>query len=52
MSQQATAERAAARQAQDIERASWFARLAFGDWANTPVPAPRNPPASTFHVMP
>ena len=52
MSQHKTTKHAAARQAQDIERASWFARLAFGDWANTQVPAPRKRPATTFHVVP
>ena len=52
MSQHETNKHAADRQAQEIERACWFARLAFGDWANTQVPVPRKPPASTFHAMP
>jgi len=52
MNQQQTTQHAADRQVQDIERACWFARLAFGDWAHTQVPAPRKYPASNFHVVP
>ncbi len=39
-------------QAENVERATWFARLALGDWETTPVPAPAKSRDTTFHVMP
>jgi hypothetical protein len=41
-----------ATQVENVERATWFARLALGDWATTPVPEPAKTHGSTFHVLP
>jgi len=43
---------AIARQAENVERASWFARLAFGDWVSAPAPAPVKRRSGSFHVLP
>lgn len=40
------------RQVDNVERASWFARLAFGDWSSTPLPEPSRRAPSGFCVMP
>lgn len=52
MNQENSTKHSIDRQAREIERASWFARLAFGDWASTPVPVPSETRKSTFHVLP
>jgi hypothetical protein len=39
-------------QAENVERAAWFARLAFGDWGKAAVPAPTRHSQSSFYVMP
>lgn len=39
--------------AEDLERAAWFARLAFGDCADSEEPPPmRHPSGSGFEVLP
>jgi hypothetical protein len=39
--------------AEDLERAAWFARLAFGNCAETEGPTPiRRPSRSGFEVLP
>jgi len=52
MNQQKQVIKSATRQIKNVERACWFARLAFGDWSNTPIPEPAKHESSGYCVLP